>query len=143
MNAICTSNMMRENDLAERTPLSKTKPSGSPLVMIPVGADPDSEEFMEAAKKLGIKPDDLVKVIDFQEVLRSESNRLKLSPPHIVSACLNLVGDLLNEYVNDEHKADMVTSIFRQLWTHAGLASDHAEGSVKVAPAFNYKGEKY
>jgi len=113
------------------------------MVALPVGALPDSPEFLDAAKKLGIAPADLVKVIDFQEALRREANRLKLSPPHIASGCLNLVGDLMNQYVNEEDKADMVTSIFRQLWTHAGLKSDHPEGSVKVAPSFNYKGEKY
>jgi hypothetical protein len=123
--------------------LAKIKSSKSPLVVLPVGADPESEEFLDAAKKLGIEPADLVKVIGFQEALRREANQLDLAPPHIVSGCLNLVGDLISEYVEDEHKADMVTSIFRQLWAHAGLASDHAEGSVTIAPPFTHKGEKY
>ena len=127
--------------ITERTALSKEKPSFP--FMLPVGASPDSPEFQDAAKQLGMKPEDLVKVIDFQAALRSEANRQKLSPPLIVSGCMNLVGDIINKYVSEEHKADMVTSIFRQLWTHAGLATDFPEGNVKVAPPFSHKGEKH
>ena len=111
------------------------------MVSLPIGASPDSEHFKEAAKKLRMKPEDLVKVIGFQEALRREANRLDLSPPLIVSGCLNLVGDLVSEHVNEEHKAEMVTSIFRQLWTHAGLETDLNEGSAKIAPPFTHKGE--
>jgi len=109
--------------------LSKTKPPlvVSPLVTVPVGASPDSEVFQEAAKKLGVSPKDLEKVVEFSDILRREAERLKLDPPHVVSSCLNLVGDLLNQYVDNQYKADMVTSIFRQLWAHAGLPSDHPE----------------
>ena len=122
--------------------MSKVKPGDSSMVSLPIGASPDSEEFQHAAKKLRIKPEDLVKVIAFQEALQREANRLDLPPHLIVSGCLNLVGDLVSEHVNEEHKAEMVTSIFRQLWTHAGLATDFAEGSVKIAPPFISKGEK-
>tara|TARA_R100001086_G_scaffold62282_1_gene28899 strand:+ start:124 stop:528 length:405 start_codon:yes stop_codon:yes gene_type:complete len=132
MNAICTSNMMRGRDHAERTPLAKSKFT-STLVTLPFGTDPDSDTFKEAAEQLGVTTEDLSKVIQFSTTMNDEAHRLKLDPPHVVSACLNMVGDLLNNYVSDEFKADMVTSIFRQLWAHAGLASDHSEGEKKNA----------
>ena len=113
--------------------MAKSKFTSSTLVTLPFGTDPDSNAFKEAAEQLGVTTKDLSKVIQFSTTMTDEAHRLKLDPPHVVSACLNMVGDLLNNYVSDEFKADMVTSIFRQLWTHAGLASDHNEGEKKNA----------
>ena len=114
---------MRFSSATTKKLMAKTKVK-SHLVSVPV--DPSHADFEAAAKKLSMSPESLQQIIDLTQLICEESTGRNLSPSQIVSACLNVVTEVIREGCDPRTHADMCSSIFQQLWAGVGLSSDHS-----------------
>jgi len=79
-----------------------------------VSTTPGDQELAVAAKELGLKPDDLRKMMRFTDAVRRCAEEEELSPPQVIGAMANLIGDVLLSCYPEEVRGDLVADLNNQ-----------------------------
>jgi hypothetical protein len=104
--------------------VAKKLPSIAGVITVPV--TDDLPTLKKAAKEANVSVKELQSAMGYSELISEEAERREVSPPMIISACLNLTAEVItNCYADSEEKrAEYVTSLFHQLWKAVGLPHD-------------------
>jgi hypothetical protein len=87
-------------------------------VLIKSGAT--DADLCEAAREIGVPADRLRRIVDFSETLRIAADEADLVAPEIVSALLNIIGELIRGCYPQEKQHLLLMDIHHQLTAVVG-----------------------
>jgi hypothetical protein len=92
------------------------------MIIVPVEATP--EELEAAAAKIGVGPDQLRRIMAFSETIRDEADKADMTPPEVVSASLNIIGELIRDFYPQQKQHLLLMDIHNQLTEVVGGADN-------------------
>ena len=81
-------------------------------------SDPSLEE---AAEAMGVRPEDIAAVLDYQRTIREMAQQANLSPTMCLSACLNLIGEIVSQQTAQDERADLLNACLDHLFASVGI----------------------
>jgi hypothetical protein len=78
----------------------------------------------DAADAMGITAEDVATVLDYQRTIRDSAQRANLSPMMCLSACLNLVGEIVSQHTDPGERSELLNACLDHLFANVGIPSD-------------------
>jgi hypothetical protein len=113
-----------------KTPALRGKDAAPDLKIVSVELDGNAfdgvtqESLVAAAEKTSIPIDQLEGIVKYGSEMRRIASEMDLLPHHVLSASVNLTGEILKDCFPAEMQERMCTDVFHQLWEHCGLPKD-------------------
>ena len=82
------------------------------------------ESLAAAAEASNIPIDQLEGIVKYGSEMRRLASEMNLMPHHVLSAAVNLIGEILRDCFPKDIQEKMCTDVFHQLWDQCGLPKD-------------------
>jgi hypothetical protein len=86
-----------------------------------MGVDTSIEE---AAEAMGVSPEDVAAVVDYQRTIREQAQLANLTPLMCLSSCLNLIGEIVSQHTAPDERAELLNACLDHLFANVGIPTD-------------------